>query len=105
MRVLVCLAESAGEVVSVNKLLDTVWKDLVVTQYSVYQAVASLRRALGDDPKDPSYIANVLRRGYRLVAPVNPSALPLAVDQSMDGSTDVAALPPQSATGNARARD
>jgi TolB-like protein/DNA-binding winged helix-turn-helix (wHTH) protein/Tfp pilus assembly protein PilF len=70
MRVLLCLAERPGEVVSVNQLLDAVWKDVVVTPYSVYQAVAALRRALGDDPKDPTYIANVTRRGYRLVAPV-----------------------------------
>src|SRR5262249_19361572 len=72
MRVLVCLAERAGEVVSVNQLLDTVWKDLVVTQYSVYQAVGVLRRALEDNPKDPTYIASVLRRGYRLIAPIGP---------------------------------
>src|SRR5215470_15904824 len=70
MQVLVCLAESPGEVVSVKRLLDVVWKDLVVTPYSVYQAVAALRRALGDDPKHPTYIASVTRRGYRLVAPV-----------------------------------
>ncbi len=74
MRVLVCFAERPGEVISVNQLLDLVWKDLVVTPYSVYQAVAALRRALGDDPKDPTYIANVVRRGYRLVAPVNVAA-------------------------------
>src|SRR5262249_42834471 len=73
MRVLVCLAERAGEVVSVNELLDTVWKDLVVTQYSVYQAVAALRRAFGDNSKEPIYIAGVPRRGYRLVAPVFPA--------------------------------
>src|SRR5215831_16057472 len=71
MRVLVCLAERAGDVVSVNELLNTVWKDLVVTQYSVYQAVAILRRALGDTPKDSAYIASVPRRGYRLVAPID----------------------------------
>ena len=71
MRVLLCLAEHAGNVVSVMQLLDTVWTDLVVTQYSVYQAVAALRRALGDDSKNPTYIANVARRGYRLVAPVS----------------------------------
>jgi TolB-like protein/Tfp pilus assembly protein PilF len=47
---------------------------LVVTPYSVYQAVAVLRRALGDDPKDPTYIANVSRRGYRLVAPIEVDA-------------------------------
>jgi TolB-like protein/DNA-binding winged helix-turn-helix (wHTH) protein/Flp pilus assembly protein TadD len=63
-------------VVSVNELLDTVWKDLVVTQYSVYQAVASLRRALGDDLKSPTYIASVVRRGYRLVAPIEADAKP-----------------------------
>ena len=72
MRVLVCLAERAGEVVSVNELLETVWKDLVVTQSSVYQAIAVLRRALGDNPRSPTYIASVLRRGYRLIAPIEP---------------------------------
>jgi transcriptional activator of cad operon len=72
MRVLVCLAEHAGQVVSVDQLLDTVWKDVVVTPDSVYQSVAGLRRALGDSTKEPTYIANVLRRGYRLVAQVAP---------------------------------
>jgi len=72
MRVLVCLAEQAGRVVSVEHLLDAVWKDVVVTPHSVYEAVAGLRRALGDDQKNPIYIANVPRRGYRLIAPVVP---------------------------------
>jgi TolB-like protein/DNA-binding winged helix-turn-helix (wHTH) protein len=70
MRVLLCLAEHANQVVSVDQLMDAVWKDVVVTPDSVYQAVAGLRRALGDDPKNPIYIANVQRRGYRLIAPV-----------------------------------
>jgi TolB-like protein/DNA-binding winged helix-turn-helix (wHTH) protein/Tfp pilus assembly protein PilF len=74
MRVLVCLAEHAGQVVTVDELLDTVWKDVVVTPDSVYQAVASLRKALGDDTKEPVYIANVVRRGYRMVAAVRPLA-------------------------------
>src|ERR1700685_2604896 len=74
MRLLVCLAEHAGDVVSVEQLLDEVWKDVVVNPDSVYQAIAALRRILGDDPKEPTYIANVMRRGYRLVAPVTPFA-------------------------------
>src|SRR5450631_43744 len=82
MQVLVCLAEHAGQVVSVDQLLDAVWKDVVVTPDSVYQAVAGLRRALGDDTKEPVYIANVLRRGYRLVAPVAHW-----VDSATDSST------------------
>ena len=72
MQLLVCLAEHPGEVLSVEALMDRVWKDVVVSIDSVYAAVAALRRALGDDPKNPTYIANVARRGYRLVAPVAP---------------------------------
>lgn len=70
MRLLMCLVEHAGQVVSVEQVLDEVWKDVVVTPNSVYHAVAALRRVLGDNSKEPTYIANVLRRGYRLVAPV-----------------------------------
>lgn len=79
MRLLVCLAEHAAQVMSVEKLLDEVWTGVVVTPNSVYQAVAELRRVLDDDPKEPSYIVNVLRRGYRLVAPVAPWVDPSAV--------------------------
>jgi TolB-like protein/DNA-binding winged helix-turn-helix (wHTH) protein len=70
--VLVCLARHAGQVVSVDQLLEEVWADVVVTPDSVYRAVAGLRKALGDDTKEPTYIINVLRRGYRLIAPVTP---------------------------------
>jgi adenylate cyclase len=79
MQLLICLAERAGEVVSVEELLDLVWKDVVVSPDSVYAAVAALRRTLGDDPKTPKYIANVVRRGYRLIAPVSPWVDPPAV--------------------------
>jgi transcriptional activator of cad operon len=71
MRLLVCLAEHAGEVVSIDDLLNQVWSGVIVSPDSVYQAVASLRRLLGDDPKQPTYIATVPRLGYRMVAPVS----------------------------------
>jgi TolB-like protein/DNA-binding winged helix-turn-helix (wHTH) protein len=70
MRLLLCLAENAGEVVSIDDLLDQVWQGVIVTPDSVYQAVTALRRLLGDDPKQPAYIATVPRRGYRMVAAV-----------------------------------
>jgi transcriptional activator of cad operon len=72
MRLLLCLAERAGEVVSIDDLLNQVWSDVTVSPDSVYQAVTSLRRLLGDDPKDPTYIATVPRLGYRMVATVSP---------------------------------
>ena len=72
MRLLLCLAERRGEVVSIDFLLDQVWTGVTVAPDSVYQAVASLRRMLGDDPKQPAYIATVPRLGYRMVAIVEP---------------------------------
>ena len=54
MRLLVCLAEHAGQVLSVEEILDLVWKDVVVSADSVYAAVAALRRSPGDDPASPN---------------------------------------------------
>jgi len=79
MLLLVCLAERAGEVVSVDDLLSKAWSGVNVSPDSVYQAVASLRRQLGDDAREPSYIATVPRLGYRLVA---------TVTSSVDGETE-----------------
>ena len=95
MRLLICLAERAGQVVSVEQLLDVVWKDVIVTPDSVYHAVAALRRVLGDDTKEPTYIANVLRRGYRLIAPVSPwiAPSPSGSDAGRDVHSDPAAAP------------
>jgi transcriptional activator of cad operon len=74
MRLLLCLAEHAGEVVSIDHLLNQVWSGVIVSPDSVYQAVASLRRQLGDDPRQPAYIETVPRLGYRMVATVGPWA-------------------------------
>jgi TolB-like protein/DNA-binding winged helix-turn-helix (wHTH) protein len=76
LRLLLCLAQHAGQVVSINDLLNEVWPGVAVTQDSVYQAVASLRRQLGDDPKQPSYIETVPRLGYRMVASVRTASSP-----------------------------
>jgi transcriptional activator of cad operon len=70
MRLLLCLAERPAELVSIEELLKEVWPGVIVTSDSVYQAVASLRRVLGDDPKHPTYIATVPKLGYRMVAAV-----------------------------------
>ena len=78
MRLLLYLAAHPGRVVDVQHLLDEVWPNVVVTQSSVYQAVAQLRQVLGDDSEHPSYIENLPRRGYRLIAPVAPWNTPSA---------------------------
>jgi TolB-like protein/DNA-binding winged helix-turn-helix (wHTH) protein len=72
LRLLLCLAEHAGAVVSIDDLLAQAWAEVNVSPDSVYQAVTSLRRLLGDDPKQPTYIETVPRLGYRMVAAVTP---------------------------------
>lgn len=76
MNVLAYLAERAGKVVPQTELEQAIWKDVVVTPQSVYQSIAQLRRVLGDDARDPRFIATVSRRGYRLIAPVEAAGDP-----------------------------
>jgi transcriptional activator of cad operon len=87
LRLLMYLANRAGETVSIEELLDQVWSGVVVTQDSVYQAVTALRRLLGDDARQPKYIVTVPRLGYRLVAPVRAAAdepaLPVPVTEAV----------------------
>jgi transcriptional activator of cad operon len=93
MRLLLCLAENAGAVVSIDDLLNQVWSEVIVTPDSVYQAVASLRRLLGDDPKQPIYIATVPRLGYRMVATVSPWENPSIAETGSSLASDSETLP------------
>jgi transcriptional activator of cad operon len=89
MRLLLHLANAAGAVVSIDRLLSEVWTGVVVGPASVYQAVSQLRKLLGDVDPDPTYIATVPRRGYRLVAPVRRSAA-----EAMSLTTEVVSFAP-----------
>jgi len=70
MRLLLYFAANSGRVVALQELLDAVWPDVVVTPQSVYNTVAHLRRTLGDLAEAPTYIENIPRKGYRLIASV-----------------------------------
>jgi TolB-like protein len=74
LQLLLCLSKQPGRVVTADELLDQVWPDVTVGQDSVYQAIAGLRRALGDDSRKPAYIATVPRKGYRLIAHLSHGA-------------------------------
>ena len=70
MQLLVYLAEHRNRIVSQKEILETIWKGRVTGDYSVHGRIADLRRALGDDAKNPRYIETISKRGYRLIAPV-----------------------------------
>jgi hypothetical protein len=70
MDVLVYLAENSGQVVSKNDITDAVWPDLFITESVITRSIAGLRRAFGDNAKDPRFIETISKRGYRLIAPI-----------------------------------
>jgi len=70
MEVLVCLAEHAGEPVSKEKLIEEVWPQTFVGDDALKGLVAEIRRVLEDDAKQPRIIETIVKRGYRLVAPI-----------------------------------
>lgn len=61
------LLERRHEAVHRRDILDRVWSDVVVTDNALNQAVRSLRRILGDDPRQPRFIRTVARHGYQFV--------------------------------------
>ena len=71
IQVLAYLAERAGEVVSREDLLGAVWGETFVAEEVLTHAIWDLRRALGDDSRNPRFIQTVPRRGYRLTATVS----------------------------------
>ena len=64
---LVLLVERRNEALARGEILDAVWSDVVVTDGALSQAVRILRRTLGDDPREPTFIRTVQRHGYRFV--------------------------------------
>jgi TolB-like protein/DNA-binding winged helix-turn-helix (wHTH) protein len=60
------LLADLGRVVSRDDLVTAVWKDIAVTDDSLIQCIADIRRALGDTGH--AVLQTVPRRGYRLVA-------------------------------------
>ena len=67
---LCCLVANAGQTLSKDFLLAAVWSTEVVEENNLNQAVLTLRKALGDDSRNPVFIRTVTRRGFCFVAPV-----------------------------------
>ena len=72
--VLVYLATRPGEVVSRDDIEQAVWPNAQVGYESVTKSIIKLRKALGDDARNPEYVETIPKRGYRLIAPVQESS-------------------------------
>ena len=97
MAVLVYLAAQEGRVVSKDELLETVWGGAFVEAGVLSQAVHSLRKALGDDARQPRYVQTIPKRGYRLLAPAVPEGK--ATEAPWEKSTRVGSYHPGDRVG------
>jgi DNA-binding winged helix-turn-helix (wHTH) protein/Flp pilus assembly protein TadD len=67
---LVKLIEAAPNTVSIKDFAHAVWRTEHVSDETIAQRITLLRKALGDDPKNPTYIRTVRGLGYAITGAV-----------------------------------
>src|SRR5215472_3293033 len=82
-RVLLYLLRNPGRLVTKDEIMAAVWHDTAASDNSLTRSVATLRRVLEDNSREPRYIATVQTLGYRFLVPVeklpaasNPESAP-----------------------------
>jgi DNA-binding winged helix-turn-helix (wHTH) protein/tetratricopeptide (TPR) repeat protein len=107
-RVLLFLLRNPHRLITKDELLDAVWNDCAVSDNSLTRSIALLRRLLGDDTREPRYIATVPTVGYRFLCDVkvvedgfgrpNAAGLPQPLDSNefapLQETPGVEATPP-----------
>ncbi len=66
---LIFLIERRRDAVHRREIFDRVWADVIVSDSALSQAIRTLRRTLGDDPREPRFIRTVSRHGYQFTFP------------------------------------
>lgn len=66
---LALLVRSRPAVVSKDRITDLLWPDRFVSEAELANLIGEIRRALGDDAREPRYIRMVQRVGYVFQAP------------------------------------
>ena len=91
LEVLRLLAEKIGKVVTKDSLTDTVWGETFVTDDSLVQCIADIRRAIGD--QEHKIVQTLPRRGYRLNAGRAIAYLPALALPDLAGRRSIAVIP------------
>jgi Tol biopolymer transport system component/DNA-binding winged helix-turn-helix (wHTH) protein len=76
IRVLLHLLEHRGELVTREQLQRALWPEdtFVDFDHGLNTAISKIRDALSDSASSPRFIETIPRRGYRFIAPVEPTA-------------------------------
>lgn len=74
MQVLLLLIENSGKHVSKEQIINHVWKESVVNDEILSVAISKIRKALGDNARQPTFIKTIPNMGYCLISNVIPLA-------------------------------
>ena len=71
MELLMLLAESNGQLVTRDQIIERIWGEGVFldTEHGINTAIRKIRQALGDDSEQPRFVQTVTGKGYRFIAP------------------------------------
>jgi len=95
VELLICLARRPGEIVLKDEILAEVWSDQFIAESGLSRCIAELRQLLQDDAHAPRYIETILKRGYRLTAPV--AWLDQTAGDTVPGRAEPVAAAPEAA--------
>jgi adenylate cyclase len=96
LEVLQYLIERRERVVPKEELLDSIWRDVHVSESALTTTIRDARRALGDSSGEPRWIRTVYGRGFRFVGDVADAAIetpPPAPAAPKDTRKSIAVLP------------
>src|SRR4030081_2136609 len=71
MELLILLAESNGQLVTRDQIIERIWGKGVFldTEHGINTAIRKIRQVLGDDSEQPRFVQTVTGKGYRFIAP------------------------------------
>ena len=91
LRALLYLVRHRDRMVPKDELCDAVWQDIVVSDAALAQVIMHVRKALGDEGEQQTFVKTVRGRGFRFIADVSVvTAAPIV-------AKDTRALPAQHA--------
>ena len=81
------LAENAGQIVTRDELVATVWNGRIVSEATIDTRISSTRNAVGDTGREQRVIRTIPRRGFEMLAEVTRDAIEPKAGQATVGHT------------------